>query len=173
MRDSEKTTGNDRTKPDLFLSYNRLDREAVFTVRGLLQARGISASLDSEDLPLGYPWLIALSNLIQEVRAVVVFIGKAGLSSWQVREISLSLDRQVREERAANQFPVIPILLPEAELEAHMGFLLVNSWVDLRNGLDVSEPLDALVRAVSQSNSQRAPHILSGKHRHFTQRPTP
>jgi hypothetical protein len=133
---------------DLFLSYNRVDREAVLVVRRRLLERGISSYLDTDNLPKGFPWPVALYHAIQEVRAVAVFIGKAGLGSWQVREVSLSLDRQVREEKSSYRFPVIPVLLPGADPEGVFGFLLLNTWVDLRGGLDAVETLDELARAI-------------------------
>lgn len=157
MSSSKKIMRVDLDAPDLFLSYNHVDREAVLAVQCYLQRRGVSTFLDSDNLPLGLPWLVALYNAIQHVRAVAVFIGKAGLGNWQMREISLSLDRQVREEKSSCQFPVIPVLLPEAYLEGAFGFLLLNTWVDLRGGLDGAGPLDAMAHAINQSeNSTRS-----------------
>lgn len=145
----------DPSAPDLFLSYNHTDREAVLVVRRRLAERGISSYLDSDNLPVGLPWPIALYNAIQEVRAVAVFIGKAGVGSWQMREVSLSLDRQVREEKSSCRFPVIPVLLPGADLEGAFGFLLLNTWVDLRGGLDAEETLDELARAIKLTPGRR------------------
>lgn len=150
MRTSKKRRV-DLAAPDLFLSYNRLDREAVLAVRRRLAERGISPYLDSENLPVGFPWPTALYDAIQAVRAVAVFIGKAGLGGWQMREVWLSLERQVREEKCSYCFPVIPVLLPGADLEGAFGFLLLNTWVDLRDGLDAAETLDELARAIKPS----------------------
>jgi hypothetical protein len=133
-----------------------MDREAVLAVRWQLQERGVSAFLDSENLPLGLPWLTALYNAIQEVRAVAVFIGKAGLGNWQMREMLISLDRQVREEQSSCKFPVIPILLPEANINGASSFLLLNTWVDLRSEYNTVVALDALVRAVKGTSHRRA-----------------
>jgi hypothetical protein len=144
----------DPSAPDLFLSYNHTDREAVLVVRRRLAERGISTYIDSDDLPIGIPWPIALYNALQEVRAVAVFIGKAGLGSWQMREVSLSLDRQVREEECSYRFPVIPVLLPGADLEGVLGFLLLNTWIDLRNGLNAAETLDELARAIKPASGR-------------------
>jgi hypothetical protein len=148
MNNSNKRNGIYLTAPDLFLSYNHIDRDAVLAVKRQLRKRGVSTFLDSENLPLGLPWLTALYNAIQEVRAVAVFIGKAGIGNWQMREMSLSLDRQVREEKTSCQFPVIPVLLPEAALPGAFGFLLLNTWVDLRNSLYTEQAIDSLARTV-------------------------
>lgn len=144
----------DPSAPDLFLSYNHTDREAVLVVRRRLAERGISTYLDRDDLPIGFPWPIALYNAIQKVRAVAVFIGKAGLGSWQMREVSLSLDRQVREENCSYRFPVIPVLLPGANLEGVLGFLLLNTGVDLRDGLNTAKTLDELARAIKPTSDR-------------------
>ena len=144
----------DPSAPDLFLSYNHTDREAVLVVRRRLAERGILTYIDSDDLPIGFPWPIALYNAMQKVRAVVVFIGKAGLGNWQMREVALSLDRQVREEKCSYLFPVIPVLLPGADLEGVLGFLLLNTWVDLRDGIDAAETLDKLVLAIKPTSGR-------------------
>jgi WD40 repeat protein len=60
-----------------------------------------------------------------------------------------ALDRQVREEKQGLPFPVIPVLLPAAGLAP--GFLFVNTWIDLRRGLetvDAGQALDAFERAM-------------------------
>jgi formylglycine-generating enzyme required for sulfatase activity len=131
---------------DLFISYHSPDREAVSTVRELLKARGIESFLDREQLVAGRPWPQALEEALKNVRAVAVFLGHNGLGLWQKREMWFALDRQVQEERAGRAFPVIPVLLPGADLTA--GFLFLNTWVDLRQGTGESEALDTLVHAI-------------------------
>jgi hypothetical protein len=142
--------------PDFFLSYNHVDRDAVLVVQQELEKRGVSTCLDSENFRLGLPWLVTLSNTIQEVRAVIIFIGKAGLGSWQIRELSLSLNRQVQEEKLFKQFPVIPVLLPGADVKEASSFLLLNSWIDLRGGLKTAAALNALARAVGEVGQLRS-----------------
>ena len=130
----------------IFLSYHSPDREAVQTVKRLLEPRGISAFLDREDLVPGLPWPQALEDALRSVRAVAVFIGPHDLGLWQKREMWFALDRQVQEEKAGRLLPVIPVLLPGADLTS--GFLFLNTWVDLRHDLTDPEALDALARAV-------------------------
>jgi hypothetical protein len=43
---------------------------------------------------------------------------------------------------------VIPVVLPNAEIDKVTGFLSLNTWIDLRNRLDDPAELDALARAV-------------------------
>jgi formylglycine-generating enzyme required for sulfatase activity len=70
-----------------------------------------------------------------------VLIGPHGLGSWQQREKELALDRQTRDEG----FCVIPVLLPGAE--PALEFLSLNTWVDLRGGIETPGNLAILARA--------------------------
>src|SRR5208337_203758 len=89
-------------------------------------------------------WFEPLERALGQVRGVVVFLGPNGLGRWQRREMALALDRQTREAT----FPVIPVLLPESEAGDYSGFLLLNTYADLRGGLNDPGTLDAIMRAV-------------------------
>jgi WD40 repeat protein len=134
--------------PQIFLSYNREDREAVIAVRNLLRGRGVTTFLDRDNLVAGVPWPLALERALSGARAVLVFIGRQ-LGGWEKREMWFALDRQVSEEKQGRPFPVVPVLLPGADVTP--GFLFSNTWVDLRNGhdsLDAAEALDGIERAI-------------------------
>ena len=64
-----------------------------------------------------------------------------------MREIALGLDRQASASRAGGRFPVIPVLLPGLTDDAlPVGrFLSLNTWVDLRRGLDDPEGLQRVI----------------------------
>ena len=64
------------------------------------------------------------------------------MGPWQQREKDLALDRQARTPT----FSVIPVLLPGAD--PALGFLSLNTWADLRAGLDDPVPLAMLTAAV-------------------------
>ena len=81
----------------LFLSYSSADRIPVIAVQKLLQARGINAFLDPDNLVSGLPWPQALEQGLRVVNGAAVFIGRE-LGGWQKRELWFALDRQVREE---------------------------------------------------------------------------
>ena len=102
--------------------------------------------LDQASLVAGLPWPQALEEALRRARAVAVFIGPHGLGLWQKREMYFALDRQAQEEKAGRTFPVIPVLLPDADITP--GFLFLNTWVDLRPNLTDGDALDALVQAV-------------------------
>lgn len=140
----------------LFLSYSSVDRPAVIAVQKLLEGRGITSFLDRDQLVPGLPWPVALENGLRSARAVAVFIGKE-LGAWQKREMWFALDRQVREEKDGRQFPVIPVLLPGADITA--GFQFVNTWIDLRAGIDQisGEALDAFELAMASAVTAPGP----------------
>jgi hypothetical protein len=58
--------------------------------------------------------------------------------------MALALDRQTKEAI----FPVIPVLLPGSQVDDYGGFLLQNTYADLRGKLDDPDTLDAIERAV-------------------------
>jgi hypothetical protein len=122
-----------RRELQLFLSYNSADRTSVVAVQKLLEARGITTFLDRDNLVAGLLWPHALEQGLRRVRGVAVFIG-GDLGARQKREMWFALDRQVREEKQGRAFPVIPVLLPGADLTPSS--LFKNTWIDLRGGLD-------------------------------------
>lgn len=130
-----------KTRYDVFVSYNWRDRQPVESVATALRARGLSVFLDRWYLAAGQPWPAALENALRACAAVVVFLGPHGMGSWQQREKWFALDRQTRE----TGFPVIPVLLPGGE--PALEFLSLNTWIDLRAGVEDDQALEGLVLA--------------------------
>ena len=112
---------------DIFLSYNSSDRQLVQDFRELLLKRQVSTFFDRANLHVGLSWFDDLQDSLNKARAVAIFIGKSGLGTWQKREMALALDRQAREEKDKQGFPVIPILLPGAVLDDVPSFLLLEA----------------------------------------------
>ena len=137
----------DTAAADIFLSYNRTDAEAVRRVQGHLQAAGLTTFLDRDYLTAGQPWLPALEQALARCGAVAVFVGPAGLGTWQQREVQLALDRQAEAERTGHRFPVIPVLLPQVE-DPPGGFLKLHTWIDLRANLDHPVQLQRLLTGI-------------------------
>ena len=135
----------DHSKFDLFLSYNRQDQRAVLDVRRKLELRGIHTFLDRDKLVAGLPWPQALEQALLSSRAVAVFLGPHDLGTWQKREMFFALDLQSHAERENRIFPVIPVLLKDAQPQP--GFLFLNTWADFRNGHGEGE-VEALIRAI-------------------------
>jgi hypothetical protein len=140
---------------ELFLSYSSADQTSVMGVQKLLKARGITTFLDRDNLVSGVAWPQALEQALRAVDGVAVFIG-GQLGGWQKREMWFALDRQVREEKEDRPFPVIPVLLQGADLTP--GFLFLNTWIDLRQGLDdifTAEALNAFEQAIKTTKPVR------------------
>lgn len=127
---------------DVFFSYHSRDHALVEKVARALAARGLRVFLDRWYLTPGQPWPAALERTLASCRAVAVFLGTEGLGSWQQREICLALNRQAQEVG----FPVIPVLLTRSN--PPLGFLGLNTWVDLSEDPASGAGLDALTAAV-------------------------
>ena len=138
---------------DLFLSYHGPDRSAVLFVQQLVKARGFTTFLDRDSLPRGLPWPQALEDGLKASRGVAVFLGRE-LGAWQKRELWYALDIQAAEEAAGRAFPVVPVLLPGGDPGS--GFLFLNTWVDLRGGLDNVSEVDALVASLTVTSPTAA-----------------
>ena len=145
--------------PDLFISYNRVHREPVLAVVEALRARGATTFLDTNDLITGLPWPQAVEENLRRVRAVAVFVGPGGFGEWQRREMYFALERQVAASRQGDRFPVVPVLLPGAELAP--AFLFENTWVDFRGGLENQAALDALLAAATKAEVASSPRPRS------------
>jgi hypothetical protein len=143
---------------DVFLSYSRADAAAAGTLRSRLAEAGLSAFLDRYGLPAGQPWQPWLEQHLGSCRALVVLVGPKGFGEWQHREIQLGLDRQASVAKSGRAFPVIPVLLPKVENDAiPVGrFLNLNTWVDLRNGLDDPEGLQRLAAGAQGQTIDKA-----------------
>lgn len=126
---------------DLFVSYHWRDHEAVEAVAQALRKRSLQPFLDRWYLVPGRSWIETLENTLRQCKGVVIFLGPNGMGRWQQREKELAIDRQVQDPA----FFVIPVLLPGAD--PALGFLSLNTWVDLRNGT-TAEAIEILVRAV-------------------------
>jgi formylglycine-generating enzyme required for sulfatase activity len=127
---------------DVFVSYNSLDHVAVERIGKALEERKLTVFLDRWELVPGRPWPDALQEHLGKCRSVAVVLGPSGMGRWQHNEQLLALDRQTRDRA----FGVIPVILPGAD--PALGFLALNTWVDLRNGVDDTAALDWLAAAV-------------------------
>jgi formylglycine-generating enzyme required for sulfatase activity len=127
---------------DVFVSYNSLDHAAVERIARALKDRDLTVFLDRWELVPGRPWPNALEELLSKCAAAAVVLGPSGMGAWQQREHYLALDRQASNP----EFGVIPVILPNAE--PALGFLSLNTWVDLRGGVDDAQSIDLLAAAV-------------------------
>jgi TIR domain len=134
--------GSDEISFDVFFSYQRRDHGPVEAVARTLTERGLRVFLDRWYLTPGQPWPQALERTLASCNSVAVFLGADGLGPWQQRERDLALDRQGREPG----FPVIPVLLTRAD--PALGFLRLNTWVDLSENVADQAALEILCAAI-------------------------
>ena len=127
---------------DVFLSYNSRDHVMVDQIAHWLKEQGISCFLDRWYLVPGKPWPVALEDALQRSKSVVILLGPGEMGHWQQREYYLALDLQKNYN-----ISVIPVLLPGAD--PALGFLSLNTWVDLRNGLHDKHSLNVLSAAIA------------------------
>jgi len=120
---------------DVFLSHNSQDKPAVEEIARRLTEAGINPFLDKWHLIPGEPWQEGLEGAIDTSHTCAVFLGQAGLGTWENEEMRAALD--IRAGRP--DFRVIPVLLPGARLPERgrlPRFLARLTWVDFRPGLD-------------------------------------
>ncbi|MFO1049683.1 MAG: toll/interleukin-1 receptor domain-containing protein [Geminicoccaceae bacterium] len=132
---------------DVFISYSRADAAAALRLRERLKAAGLATFLDRDQLAAGQEWQPALERGIAGSAAVAVLVGKAGLGTWQQREVQLALDRAAELSRRGRGFPVIPVILPGVD-DPPGGFLKLRTWVDLRADEGDPAQLDLLLKGI-------------------------
>ncbi len=132
---------------DVFISYNRRDTSAAEQIARALTERGLSVFLDRWTLQPGTAWTPALEAALAECGTVLVLVGPGGMSDWQRSESDLALDRQ----RRGDDVRVVPVIVPGGD--PPLGFLRLNTWVDLRDGLDAPPLLDVLA-AIARGESR-------------------
>jgi WD40 repeat protein len=149
---------------DVFLSYSRADSAASETLRARLEEAGLTAFLDRYGLPAGQPWQPWLEQHLKTCRALIVLVGPLGFGEWQHREIQLGLDRQASATKTGQAFPVIPVLLPGLANDAVPvgAFLNLNTWVDLRSGLDETESFQRLIAGAQGQAIDKAAELPAG-----------
>ena len=146
--------------PDLvFLSYNHQDRAAVNRIRSAL-GQSVPVFIDEANLAKGLPWGPALAKALESATGVVVFFGPGGVGGWQEREIYFAINRQVESKQAGKEFPVIPVLLPQANPGAVPGFLKQNTWIDWPEDGGEDAGISALVSALGGGSITVSPRAL-------------
>jgi energy-coupling factor transporter ATP-binding protein EcfA2 len=126
-----------------FVSYTSRDWPQVEHIAGALRRAGVNILVDIWHLKHGRPWLSELELALSQCGSCIAVIGPGERGPWQQREIQYALDRQVRDP----DFAVIPVLLPGAD--PSLGFLGLNTWIDLREGLQDESRIRLLGIAVA------------------------
>ena len=96
---------------DVFLSYNRNDREAAINLRGQLQRCGLNVFKDDERIRAGELWIDRLQEAVGNCGAFVVLVGRDGVRRWIGAETQVALNRYFAPHNDALRLPIFPILL--------------------------------------------------------------
>ncbi len=140
---------------DVFISYARVDSRHAADIDSVLRARGLTSFFDRRNLPPGLPWVRELEKAINAAKAAIILIGPHGLGNTQQYERDLALYRQTRDP----SFPIVPVILPEAQIDRRFNFLQILTWIDF-SGVskvsDASPELDHLLAAVQGGGTSSA-----------------
>jgi len=128
---------------DVFLSYNSSDRPAARAILARLKEQGFVVFLDERDLVAGQNFIPRLESALLACKSVAILMGPRGLGKWQQIEKDLALDRKAKEPN----LPVIPVLLP-GDVDPPTGFLSLNTWIDLRGGVEAADGIARLTAAL-------------------------
>jgi hypothetical protein len=133
---------------DVFVSYARADARHAVDIVSVLRARGLTLFFDRYNLPPGLPWVRGLEKALNAAKAAIILIGPHGLGNTQQYERDLAIVRQTRDP----SFPIVPVILPEAEIDRPFNFLQILTWVDFSHVAKVTDApaeLEHLMAAIS------------------------
>ena len=135
-------------KPLTFLSVTRARTGATRqTSSRFCRREGLTSFFDRRNLPPGLPWVRALEKALNAAKAAIILIGPHGLGNTQQYERDLAIFRQTRDP----SFPIVPVILPEAEIDRPFNFLQILTWIDFSHVAKVSDApaeLERLLAAV-------------------------
>jgi len=134
-------------KFDLFVSYQREDRELVDTIVQQLIKSGVSVFYDTISLLPGMDWDKEIKSALSNSKGVLVFLGKGIKKVGYIqKEIRIALDYA---ETSSEGFRFFPILLPGAKVEEIPDQVRMYQWLDLREGIN-EERVMQIVRSLSK-----------------------
>ena len=128
---------------DVFLCYNREDKQAVRDIGEQLKYHSILPWLDEWEQRPSLPWQQLLEDQIGRIKAVAVFVGKDGIGPWQRQELDTYLRNFVQRN-----CPVIPVLLQDAPKKPKLPIFLEGmTWIDFR--VKNSDPIQRLLWGIT------------------------
>ncbi len=133
---------------DVFLSHNGRDKPVVERIAIHLKRAGLAPWLDSWMLVPGEAWRPELESGLMSSASCAVCIGQSGLSDWVNEEVSVAVNRAVKD-RSFRVFLVLLPGLPEPfDPSTLPAFLSTRTWVDLRRGVDRLRDIQQLMNAI-------------------------
>ncbi len=124
---------SDQQQFDVFISHSHDDAVIVEQLANLLvDNHGFQVWLDRWVLVPGGQWQQDIARGLSQAKTCVICIGSETPSGWFELEIQRALNRRAEDPN----FRVIPVLLPNAQEVNVNDFLELNTWVDLKKGLN-------------------------------------
>ena len=115
---------------EIFVSYNRRDRQFVDDICVLLQENGVRYWRDGAEIDPGDKWLAAIERAIRGSRIALVAVGPNGVGNTQQTEVEICFRRNT-----AGEMVLVPVLLPGVDdREVLMDVLATYDYVDFRDG---------------------------------------
>src|SRR5262249_16856974 len=97
--------------PVLFLSHAGEDANAAVAIAVQLRAAGLEVWCDVEKLQPGQAWQKEIEAALGSAQAVVLYVGRSGVTRWVDFEVQLALDRRAKD----SAFHIIPVLGPGSD----------------------------------------------------------
>ena len=123
---------------DVFLSHSSEDKPFVRALAGWLKNHGVLCFLDEDNLLPGDRLSEALGRAIDESSSAIICIGPHGEGSWHGEEIDSLFNRAIKRSRENDEFRLIPVLAPGADVTKLRWFLKTRLWINLSQGVEDS-----------------------------------
>ncbi len=118
---------SESTQPhDVFVSYSRADREAVVAIVAGLDARGLKAWVDLEDIPPSAEWMAEIGSAIESSDGYLVVVSPS-LANSKVCAEELELARGAGKR-------IVPVMVRSTDAASVPGPLAALNWIDATDG---------------------------------------
>jgi hypothetical protein len=97
---------------DVYVSYRRVDRDAVGAVAKRLKERGLRLFFEEEDLSIGDDFSEATRRSLEQSHACAIFVGPSGEYPWRQESFRAAVEARIK----VGGFKLVPILLPGASI---------------------------------------------------------
>ena len=111
---------------DVFVSYSRADREVVVELVAGLQARGLKAWVDLEDIPPSAEWMAEIRAAIEASDGYLVVVSPS-LAGSEVCAEELELARQAGKR-------IVPVMVRPTDPGSVPATLAALNWIDATDG---------------------------------------
>ena len=129
---------------DVFLCYNRLEREAAAWLETKLAAQDLRVFRDDRSLAAGDSLPDMIPTAIRSSSTTVVLIGASGLGSWQELEVGIAVHKRGEDP----DYRVLVVMLPGANQSTVPEACLHFVRVDFSAGFEDQEALKRLVDGI-------------------------